>query len=102
METTSVAPDNSRVLTVKLGRETSFVAYSTDKRSNLSIHLARKMYLLKDLCKNRDQCTEIQLCRTGSFAIEISLLYLHISANFVVKGLKPRKTLQFLTDSNSN
>ena len=29
----SVAPDNSRVLTVKLWRETSLVAYSTDKRS---------------------------------------------------------------------
>ena len=34
METSSVATDNSRVLTVKLGRETSLVACSTDKRSN--------------------------------------------------------------------
>ena len=33
METSSVAPDNSKVLTVKLGRETSLVAHSTDKRS---------------------------------------------------------------------
>ena len=32
-ETCFVALDNSAVLTVKLGRETSFVAYSTDKRS---------------------------------------------------------------------
>lgn len=60
------------------------------------------MYLVKNLCKNRDQCTEIQLCRTGSLAIEISLSYFHITANFVIKGLKTRKTLQFLTDSNSN
>ena len=35
METCFVALDNSGVLTVKLGRETSFVAYSTDKRSTL-------------------------------------------------------------------
>ena len=34
METCFVARDNSAVLTVKLGRETSLVAYSTDKRSN--------------------------------------------------------------------
>ena len=33
METCFVARDNSGVLTVKLGRETSLVAYSTDKRS---------------------------------------------------------------------
>ena len=34
METSFVAPDNSTAgLTVKLGRETSLVAYSTDKRS---------------------------------------------------------------------
>ena len=33
METCFVARDNSAVLTVKLGRETSLVAYSTDKRS---------------------------------------------------------------------
>ena len=32
METCFVARDNSGVLTVKLGRETSLVAYSTDKR----------------------------------------------------------------------
>ena len=36
METSSVAPDNSRVLTVKLGRETSLIPYSTDKRSTLA------------------------------------------------------------------
>ena len=35
METCFVARDNSGVLTVKLGRETSLVAYSTDKRSIL-------------------------------------------------------------------
>ena len=35
METNPVAPDNSRVLTVKLRRETSLVAYSTEKRSIL-------------------------------------------------------------------
>ena len=33
METCFVARDNSGVLTVKLGRETSLVAYSTDKCS---------------------------------------------------------------------
>ena len=33
METCFVARDNSGVLTVKLGRETSLFAYSTDKRS---------------------------------------------------------------------
>ena len=33
METCFVARDNSGVLTEKLGRETSLVAYSTDKRS---------------------------------------------------------------------
>ena len=38
METCIVARDNSGVLTVKLGRETSLFAYSTDKRSN-SFHL---------------------------------------------------------------
>ena len=32
METSFVVLDNSRVLTVKLERETSLVAYSTDKR----------------------------------------------------------------------
>ena len=35
MKISSVAPDNSRVLTVKLGHETSLVAYSTDKRSTI-------------------------------------------------------------------
>ena len=34
METCFVARDNNGVLTVKLGRETSLFAYSTDKRSN--------------------------------------------------------------------
>ena len=34
IETTFVAHDNNEVLTVKLGHETSLVAYSTDKRSN--------------------------------------------------------------------
>ena len=38
METSSVAPGNSRVLTVKLGRETSLVANSTDKRSTCSLY----------------------------------------------------------------
>ena len=38
METCFVARDNSRVLTVKLGHETSLVAYSTDKRSK-SAHI---------------------------------------------------------------
>ena len=33
IETTFVAHDNNEVLTVKLGHETSLVAYSTDKRS---------------------------------------------------------------------
>ena len=33
METSIVALDNSSVLTVKLGRETSLVAYSTDEHS---------------------------------------------------------------------
>ena len=33
METSSVAPDNSRILAVKLGRETSLATYSPDKRS---------------------------------------------------------------------
>ena len=33
IETSTVTLDNSRVLTVKLGRKTSLVAYSTDKRS---------------------------------------------------------------------
>ena len=37
METCFVARDNSGVLTVKLRRETSLVAYSTDKRSNTLI-----------------------------------------------------------------
>ena len=35
METSFVALDNSGVLTVKLGRETSLVSYSADKRSNI-------------------------------------------------------------------
>ena len=39
METNFVAHDNNEFLTVKLGRETSFVAYSTDKRSKLFISL---------------------------------------------------------------
>ena len=34
METTFVAHDNNEVLTVKLGHETSLVAYSTDKHSS--------------------------------------------------------------------
>ncbi|KAL9959863.1 hypothetical protein ACROYT_G033227 [Oculina patagonica] len=34
METSSVAPENSRVLTVKLRQETSLLPYSTDKHSN--------------------------------------------------------------------
>ena len=33
METIFIAPDNRRVLTVKLRHETSLVAYSTDKHS---------------------------------------------------------------------
>ena len=37
METSFVALDNSGVLTVKLRHETSFVAYSTDKRSNTGL-----------------------------------------------------------------
>ena len=37
METCFVARGNSGVLTVKLGRETSLVAYSTDKRSSVCV-----------------------------------------------------------------
>ena len=33
IETAFVAHDNNEVLTVKVGHETSLVAYSTDKRS---------------------------------------------------------------------
>ena len=39
VETCFVALDNSGALTVKLGRETSFVAYSTDKRSKIKLEL---------------------------------------------------------------
>ena len=39
METSSVAPDNSRVLTAKLGRETFLVACSTDKRSKNKLYV---------------------------------------------------------------
>ena len=44
METSSVTPDNSRVLTVKLGSETSPIAYSTDKRSNAGGNSAMDHY----------------------------------------------------------
>ena len=37
METNFVAYDNNEVLTVKLGHETSFVAYSTDKRRTIPL-----------------------------------------------------------------
>ena len=33
METSIVTPDNSKILTVKLRRETSRVSYSTDNRN---------------------------------------------------------------------
>ena len=39
METSTVALDNSRVLTVKLGCKTSLIAYSTDKRRILQCKL---------------------------------------------------------------
>ena len=47
METCFVARDNSGVLTVKLGRETSLVAYSTDKRSKRNLRKATKF---TDVC----------------------------------------------------
>ena len=37
MDTSIVAPNNSKVLTVKLRRETSRVSYSTGNRSNENI-----------------------------------------------------------------
>ena len=43
METSFVAPENNEVLTVKLGRETSLVAYSTDKRSNIYFTLKQEV-----------------------------------------------------------
>ena len=44
METSSVAPDDSRVLKVKLGRETSLVAHSADKRSKKGYHSLQKVH----------------------------------------------------------
>ena len=45
METCFVALDNSGVLTVKLGRETFLIAYSTDKRSNIIMETTAKTVL---------------------------------------------------------
>ena len=43
--TAFVAHDNNEVLTVKLGHETSLVAYSTDKRSSSLYTVMIKIYL---------------------------------------------------------
>ena len=57
METSSVAPDNSKVSTVKLGRETSLVAYSTDHRQpKLNI---REPLNYKDLYANTTDLSEM-------------------------------------------
>ena len=47
METCFVARDNSGVLTVKLGRETSLVAYSTDKRSKEQYKQLLRLFLVE-------------------------------------------------------
>ena len=74
METCFVARDNSGVLTVKLGRETSLVAYQGPvSRKSRKLFGPVKPFLMICISK-RKQCIGIKLCMEVNF-IRIKIVW---------------------------